>query len=170
MKYITFTDTEGNLVVVKPMTEMFDNTSRTRVKLDADGILALDATEAEIMGYIQTRSLLPGATNAREIDEVQVPTDSSYRNAWEADGTTKIKYNMPKARNLHRDKMREARSKRFKKLDAEYNKADEQGDAVEKARIGALRQQLRDVTALPAIDNAASINALKAVWPGVLDQ
>jgi hypothetical protein len=94
----------------------------------------------------------------------EVPNDRTFRNAWK-DGSTKVDVDMPKARNIWRDKMREARVSKLSTLDAAYLRADEVGDAQLKRTIATQKQVLRDVTTLPAIEAAKTPEELKAVWP-----
>lgn len=102
-----------------------------------------------------------------EIDPSSIPGDRTYRNAWRLEGKA-IGHDMTKAREIHRFKMRRARADLLAKADVEYMRADEAGDAAAKARTAAHKQALRDVTADPAIEAAATIEELKAVWPDIL--
>ena len=77
-----------------------------------------------------------------------------------------ITVNMEKARNIHRDRMREARAPLFNALDVAFQRAMETG--ADTAEIVAKKQALRDVTADPAIDAAQTTDELKAVWPEIL--
>ena len=100
-----------------------------------------------------------------------VPSDRSYRNAWVADvanGT--IRHDLTKARELHRDYMRHARTPLLLELDIQYMRADEQGPLgnAAKAKILIQKQALRDVTSDTAIEAAQTVEALKTVWPAIL--
>jgi hypothetical protein len=128
---------------------------------------AEDITDAEIEQRAFDR-LPADAIDPHFVSEAEVPTDRSYRNAWEADGTTKIKHNMPMARDIHRDKMRVVRLPKLAALDIDYQRADETGDTALKTEITSQKQALRDVTAVPEIEAAADIDDLKAAWPDVL--
>lgn len=76
-----------------------------------------------------------------------------------------IKVNMNKARNIQRQLIRSAREPLLKKLDVEYQKADEAGNIEEKKKIAAEKQRLRDAPADPAIEAASTPEELKQVWP-----
>jgi hypothetical protein len=102
----------------------------------------------------------------REIEDGEVPTDRTFRNAWEDTGT--ISVNMPKARESHKDRIRAARAPLLAALDTEYMRADEAGDAEKKAAIAAEKQALRDATKDPAIDAAKTPEDLKAVIPDAI--
>jgi hypothetical protein len=77
-----------------------------------------------------------------------------------------ITINMDKARDIHREAMRQVRDPLFKDLDVAYMVAIEQG--LDASAIVAKKQELRDVTADPAIAAAQTPEQLKAVWPSVL--
>lgn len=99
----------------------------------------------------------------REIQEADIPTDRTFRGAWEDTGS--ITVDMPKAREIHRNRLREARKPKLEALDREYLKADEAENLTLKIQIASQKQVLRDITSNPAIDNAPNPVALKAFWP-----
>ena len=134
MRKIVYTRPDGGLSVVHPIT----SEQEAWDKLPQDAI------------------------NPRFVDASEIPTDRSYRNGWKDNGVA-IRHDMPKCRNLHRQKLRELRAPKFLKLDADYLRADELGDAAEKSRIASQKQALRDITAHPAIDAATTIEELKAI-------
>ena len=69
---------------------------------------------------------------------------------------------MAKAKELHKDNIRNARSLKFPDLDVEYNKAQETG--ADTTAIVAKKQALRDAPADSAIDAATTTDQLKAQW------
>ena len=69
---------------------------------------------------------------------------------------------MAKAKELHKDNIRNARSLKFPDLDVEYNKAQETG--ADATAIVAKKQALRDAPADSAIDAATTTDQLKAQW------
>ena len=81
-----------------------------------------------------------------------------------------IKVNMTKAREIKRDQLRAERKPLLEQLDVEFMRAVEAGDAEKQALIAERKQQLRDVTADPAIDAATTPDELKAVWPEALEE
>lgn len=101
------------------------------------------------------------------VDHSLAPSDRTFRNAWKLDGGA-IGVDMVKARELHRNKLRELRKPKLEALDVEYQRADEKGDTAEKKRVADKKQALRDVTADPAIEAAQTPEALKAVMPAAL--
>lgn len=104
----------------------------------------------------------------RPISRAEIITDRTFRAAWEDTG--KIDVNMPKARDIHRDRLRAIRAPLLADLDTQYMRADETGDAILKAEIAAKKQALRDITDDPAIEAAKTPEELKAVRPAILDQ
>ena len=77
-----------------------------------------------------------------------------------------IKVDMAKAKEVHRNKIREARGPKFTELDIEFNKALETGAST--TDIVAKKQALRDATAATAIADATDTDALKAQWDTAL--
>ena len=75
---------------------------------------------------------------------------------------------MPLAREIWRDKMRQARAPKLEALDVEYMQADEVGDASKKAIVAQKKKALRDVTSDPAIEAAQTPEELKLFWPSIL--
>lgn len=79
-----------------------------------------------------------------------------------------ILFDMAKAREIWRDKMRTAREPLLATLDVLYQRTLEAG--FDTSDVVARKQALRDVTADPAIDAAQTLDELKAVWPAILTQ
>ena len=69
---------------------------------------------------------------------------------------------MAKAKELHKNAIRSARSLKFPDLDVEFNRAQETG--AETTAIVAKKQALRDAPADSAIDAATTTDQLKAQW------
>nr|BAR30998.1 hypothetical protein [uncultured Mediterranean phage uvMED] len=69
---------------------------------------------------------------------------------------------MTKAKELHKDNIRNARTLKFPELDVEYNKAQETG--ADTSAIVAKKQALRDAPADSGIDAATTTDELKAQW------
>ena len=100
------------------------------------------------------------------IMDKDIPADRTYRNAWTWTG--KIEHDMTKARNIHRDHMRQVRAPKLAALDVAYLRAEEAGNTPLKEKIAAQKQALRDVLAIHAIESAATVEQLKTVWPEIL--
>lgn len=102
-----------------------------------------------------------------DTDAVSVPSDRTFRGAWNINtAQNQVVVNMDFARNIWRDKIRQARAGEFDALDAEFMKALETG--ADTSAIVAKKRALRDATAHPDIDAASTPEELKAVKPANL--
>ncbi len=97
---------------------------------------------------------------AAPIDESDIPADRTFRDAWTHDGS--INVDMPKAREVVRQRLREARAPKMAALDVESLRANEAKDAAKMTAIAARKQELRDITANVEIDEAQTAEALAA--------
>jgi len=90
----------------------------------------------------------------------------AQQGAWEMDTDGCPKVNMPKARGVHMDKIRQVRNLELIRLDIDSLRAVEAGDEVAKARIATAKQTLRDI---PQTFDLTTPNdtpeELKAMWP-----
>lgn len=73
------------------------------------------------------------------------PENREFRNAWELKAG-KVAVNMPKAREIFKNKTRATRAALLQSLDADYMKADETGDSAKKLEVATKKQKLRDAT------------------------
>ena len=103
--------------------------------------------------------------DVRDASSLTVPADRTFRGAWQFSGSA-VDIDMAAARDIHRDNLRQARKPLLDALDVDYMKALEQGG--DTAAIAAQKQVLRDVTADPRIDAAATPDELKALTLDVL--
>jgi hypothetical protein len=78
-----------------------------------------------------------------------------------------ISINIDKAKNIWKDKWRDARKPLLNALDVEFVRALESGDIVKQSEISAKKQALRDVTQTPI--NATTPDEIKNVWPSSLN-
>lgn len=78
-----------------------------------------------------------------------------------------ITINSDKAKNIWKDKWREARKPKLATLDVEFMKAVEAGDTARQSEIAAKKQELRDVTNTPI--PGTTPEEIKSVWPEVLN-
>lgn len=118
--------------------------------------------------HVIDRSVPADATNLIEMpDDLALPKDRTFRNAWAIDGKAVV-VDMPKARDIHRERLRALRAPLFTALDTDYQRADEALDADAKKLIVARKQALRDVTDDPAIEAAQTPDDLAAVMPSIL--
>ena len=112
------------------------------------------------------------AINPRWVVDGEIPTDRTFRDAWEDAGMVRV--NMPKAREIDKTNRRRARVPKLATQDAEFFKALEAWLVVQPNIPPALqaamvkKQALRDVTADPAIEAAKTPEELIAAWPEIL--
>lgn len=133
---IIYTTPDGGVVVVIPTGE-----------LPIDQVLAKD--------------LPPGVTGLI-VDAIDIPADRSFRNAWKQNGRL-VEHDMTKAREIHRNRIREARAPRLAELDVAMQRELEKAKP-NTAAVTAQKQALRDAPAAPSVDSATTIDELKAAW------
>jgi hypothetical protein len=107
---------------------------------------------------------VPEGVEYKIVESVDI--DNDYFNAYEFDAETGAKVNIDKAKAIHLDKFRAARSPKLQKLDIDFMKAVEANNEEKKAEIVAAKQALRDVTLTQLPDDLAGI---KATWPDILN-
>ncbi len=83
----------------------------------------------------------------------------------EETGNVNIHLNYEKAKELQRNKWRALRKPLLEKLDVEFMKALESGNNTVVQSIAQQKQNLRDVTKTPMIDN---LDAIKETMPNIL--
>ena len=115
-----------------------------------------DATIEEIVA-----KAVPSGKSYQVVDVSVIPTDRSFRDAWAISGST-IVTDIAKAKEIHKKYIRVARESKLAALDIEFQKALETG--ADTTSIVSQKQALRDAPADAAIDQATSVNALKAQW------
>lgn len=124
-----------------------------------------DETEEEFLARVIKRAVPGDAVGVRIVEHTEIPTDRYFRNAWKDSGSA-ITIDMPKARAVHRDKLRWLRKPKLEALDVEALRNIT--NSAKLAEIEARKQELRDATAFPAIDTAATPDALKLAVPSCL--
>ena len=149
MKKIIFSRPDGGLSVIHPVI----NSNETLTEDEA-----IDRARKDIP---------PEAIDVQIVDESAIPSDRTFRNAWTVVAGA-VEHDMAKCREIHTDKLRTLRKPLLERLDMEYLRADERGDAAGKVAIAAQKQALRDVTSDPAIAAARTPEDLKAVMPEAL--
>jgi hypothetical protein len=123
-----------------------------------------EPTETNLQREVdRTAGLARPIKGFRRIDEIEVPTDRTFRNAWKDTGM--IEVDMLKARELLLEKLRIARTQKLSELDADWMKATGQGDKAEAEKVEAERQKLRDLPETVGVELAETPEDLKALWP-----
>jgi len=95
-----------------------------------------------------------------------VPEDRTFREAWKF-SETGVQIDIPVAKEIWKNKWREARKKKFASLDVAFMRALEAGDTDAQADIAEQKEALRDVTLTPI--NGNTPEEIKAVWPEILN-
>ena len=94
----------------------------------------------------------------------RIQAERIFRDGWEVNTDTRvISVNMTKAKDIWRNKIRQARIEPLANLDADFMKALETG--ADTSDIVSQKQALRDAPALAAIDEATNVAQLTAVQP-----
>jgi len=152
MKRIVYTRADGGVTVVTPAYNSM---------LDGE-------TEGDFLTRIKERAVPAGALNVHICDAASIPADRTFRSAWEQGGNKLLTVNMPKARNIQRDRIRAARAGEFVKNDIAINDALLTGSASAKDATLARRDELRNATEDAAIEAATTPEELAIVSPAGL--
>jgi hypothetical protein len=91
------------------------------------------------------------------VDESEIPTDRTFRGAWDYD----LKEDIPKAKEIWKDKLRVDREPLFIENDLLLRDASLENDQSKLNNGIAERDRLRDITLL--VDTANTIDEIKAV-------
>jgi len=118
-----------------------------------------------IMETLTEDAAIPQHESCTEIQRSDIPTDRYFRNAWTQDGTG-VAVDMPKAREVHMDNIREDRDKRLQETDIEMMIKEEQGNST--TSLKEERQGLRDIPQDFDLTGASTPNELKVLWPDLL--
>lgn len=146
-KFLVYTDVDGNTAVVVPRTSL---PGETEAKF-LDRLAVIEVENGRVASPIQI------------VEGDPRPQNRTFRNAWTLNGD-KIDHDMPKARSIHMDRIREARDEKLKSLDNDWMKATGQNKKAEAEAVEAKRQWLRDIPQTFDL-NAATPEELEKLWP-----
>jgi len=104
---------------------------------------------------------VPNGLSYEIVEDSAISSDRSFRNAWRQNSNT-IETDITKAREIHKEKIREARTPKLAELDIEFQKALETSAST--TDIVSKKQALRDAPADFGIAAASDTDALKAQW------
>ena len=150
-KRIIYTRPDGGVSVVVPTREH----------------IARFDTEDDAISEIMARSVPPDATFISTVEDAELPSDRTFRNAWRQSGSI-VSVNIPLARAIHAERMGAAQSAEIARLKVEERKERLKGNTTKAAAHAAT------ITALEALDlsvlatqiaNAPNPTALSAIWP-----
>jgi hypothetical protein len=139
MRFITYPQPSGQVAVIIPADP----------SLSIEEIAAKDVPEGVPYKIVESLGL-----------------DNQFFNAYEFHPEQGAEVNIDKAKAIHLDKFRAARSPKLSALDVQYMRALEVEDSVRAAEIAVQKQELRDVTKTPLPD---TLEEIKAVWPEILN-
>jgi len=125
---------------------------------NSDGTVSIITPAGDVNNAIKD---VPSGLSYEIVEDSAIPTDRSFRNAWKQNSKT-IETDMTKAKEIHKDKIRIARTPKLAELDIEFQKALETSSST--TDIVAKKQVLRDAPAASGISTAASEADLKAQW------
>lgn len=134
----------------------------------ARGLWRREPSDANVFQEIGRQPTID-AVAYRRVGEADVPTDRTFRDAWEDDGAS-IRTNMPKARAIHLGRVRATRARALANLDAEWMRAQGQGKKTEAEAVEAKRQALRDLPITLGVDGARTPEELAVLWSPLLDE
>ena len=124
-------------------------------------------TEQAFAERIRAKDVPADATDVQIVDQAALPADRDFRAAWKA-GTGAVQIDMPKAVEIHKDRLRALRAPLLEALDVQAMRALEAKDEAALAEIATRKQALRDVTKAAEIAAATTPEELKAAVPAVL--
>ena len=101
--------------------------------------------------------------NSADASKITMPKNRDFRGAWTLEGDV-MKEDLSAAKEIFRDKVKEARTPLLASEDVAFMMALENDDASARAASVAKKKALRDATKASAIDAASSIDELKAAW------
>ena len=101
--------------------------------------------------------------NSADASKLTMPKNRDFRGAWTLEGDV-MKEDLSAAKELFKDKIKEARTPLLASEDVAFMMALENDDASARAASVAKKKALRDATKASAIDAASSIEELTAAW------
>ena len=101
------------------------------------------------------------------IEATDQPSDRYFRDAWKKN-VNKIDIDMPKARNIHMDKLRIKRDEKLKTLDVEWQKETERGNSKNAQDVAYIKQTLRDLPQTLDLSTVETPDELRLILPEIL--
>ena len=102
---------------------------------------------------------VPTGLKYKIVEDSVIPTDRTFRNAWEVDTDFKISENLIKAKDITKDRLRLERKPLLEAEDVKFMQAQETG--ADTKNIVAEKQRLRDIT--KKADTCKTTDELKAL-------
>lgn len=98
-------------------------------------------------------SVVPNGIDFSVVSDESLPSDRAFRAAWKEDGGV-VDIDISKAREIQKDKIREARAPLMTELDRLQSAGED---------VSSERQRLKDFTKL--VDDVSDVDGLKALLP-----
>ena len=125
---------------------------------NSDGTVSIINPTGDVNDAIKD---VPSGLSYEIVEDSVIPTDRTFRNAWKQNSKT-IETDMAKAREIHKNNIRNARTPKLTELDIEFKKALETSSST--TDIVSKKQALRDAPADSGIASADTEAKLKAQW------
>lgn len=125
------------------------------IKTPTISIMENEMTSAEEIIKKIDKSLTPVIVNQKDLP------DNWFHRAWDI-VNGKVIVDMEKAREIHKERIRVARTKKMAELDIEFQRAMEKNKNTKD--IVSQKQRLRDATEDPKINSAQTTEELKSIW------
>ena len=107
---------------------------------------------------------IPAGVKYVVIDSNDVPVSREFRSAWVIEGD-RIVVDMPKARDIHMERIRMSRDAPLAALDIKFMRAVEMRDDAKTAEIAAQKAVLRDLPNKIDLTKFSTPEELDAYWP-----
>lgn len=122
------------------------------------------------MSEVKTYVVVDGQT--LNTADYSFPQNRYFTDAWalseDENHNQIVVIDVEKAKEVWKRRMRESRAPIMIKLDADYFRALESANTTWQTQIAETKQLLRDVTKLPELLNANTVEEIEAVWPNYL--
>ena len=125
---------------------------------NSDGTVSIINPTGDVNDAIKD---VPSGLSYEIVEDSVIPTDRTFRNAWKQNNKT-IETDIAKAREIHKNNIRNARTPKFAELDIEFQKALETSSST--TDIVSKKQTLRDAPADSGIASADTEAKLKEQW------
>lgn len=158
-KVVVFNDGSGGMSVLIPAKNIYVPKNKSPLERGDFKSAQEAGSRLATIEEIAARDV-PPLTEWHVVDRSSLPQDRYFRNAW-FHVTGAVSIDIDKAREIHKNVLREQRAPLLAALDLDYMRADEAGDTKAKAVIVAKKQVLRDLTKHPEIAAAKTPEELK---------
>jgi hypothetical protein len=164
-KIIVYKNEDGSCGIVHPVEDMFLSDSKTRMLLRSKGIDFKN--DEEVVAWVAGKDV-PNNRPYRITDKSNIPSDRIFRDAWTDDNTTEtVDVDLGKAKVIHLNNLRVLRQKEFEKLGF-ASKPNPDIEALLSQEVRDKLQVLRDIPQTINLDQAQTVDELKALVPDIL--